>query len=114
MIRKQIMWTPLTPPAGWDYIGDSPSAVLPNGHFIIGRKFDMQMAELDPATMTWTALGHSGKSDWNAEEGWTLMPNGTLLTVDVLNNPNSEHYVRSEQRGFPTGAQSPTCKVRPR
>ena len=42
-------WTPLTPPAGWDYIGDSPCAVLPNGHFIIGRKFDMQMAELDPA-----------------------------------------------------------------
>ena len=97
-------WTPLTPPPGWDYIGDSPSAVLPNGHFIIGRKFDMQMAELDPATMTWTALGSSGKSDWNAEEGWTLMPNGTLLTVDVLNNPNSEHYIRSEQRWVSDGS----------
>src|SRR5512135_3418451 len=58
---------------------------------------DMQMAELDPSTMTWTALSSSGKSDWNAEEGWTLMPNGTLLTVDVLNNPNSEHYVPSQQ-----------------
>ena len=97
-------WTPLTPPAGWDYIGDSPSAVLPNGHFIIGRKFDMQMAELDPSTMTWTALGNSGKSDWNAEEGWTLMPNGTLLTVDVLNNPNSEHYIPSEQRWVSDGS----------
>ncbi len=97
-------WTPLTPPAGWDYIGDSPSAVMPNGRFLIGRKFDMQMAELDPATMTWTALGSSGKSDWNAEEGWTLMPNGTLLTVDVLNNPNSEHYVRSEQRWISDGS----------
>ena len=31
-------WTPLTPPAGWDYIGDSPSAILPNGHFLIGRE----------------------------------------------------------------------------
>ncbi len=90
-------WTPLTPPAGWEYIGDSPCAVLPNGHFIIGRKFDMQMAELDPHTMTWTAMGSSGKSDWNAEEGWTLLPDGTLLTVDVLNNPNSERYIPSQQ-----------------
>jgi len=24
-------WTSLAPPAGWDYIGDSPSVVLPNG-----------------------------------------------------------------------------------
>lgn len=97
-------WTPLTPPSGWDYIGDSPSAVLPNGKFIIGRKFDMQMAELDPHTMTWTALSSSGKSDWNAEEGWTLMPSGVLLTVDVLNNPNSEHYIPSEQRWVSDGS----------
>jgi hypothetical protein len=97
-------WTPLTPPPGWQYIGDSPCAVLPNGHFIIGRKFDMQMAELDPATMTWTSLGSSGKSDWNAEEGWTLLPNGNLLTVDVLNNPNSEHYVPSQQQWVSDGS----------
>jgi hypothetical protein len=97
-------WTNLTPPAGWQYIGDSPSAVLPNGHFIIGRKFDMQMAELDPATMTWTALGSSGKSDWNAEEGWTLMADGTLLTVDVLNNPNSERYIPAQQMWVSDGS----------
>jgi hypothetical protein len=100
----QNTWTPLTPPPGWQYIGDSPSAVLPNGHFIIGRKFDMQMAELDPSTMTWTALGSSGKSDWNAEEGWTLMPDGTLLTVDVLNNPNSERYIPSQQMWVSDGS----------
>jgi hypothetical protein len=97
-------WTPLTPPAGWDYIGDSPCAVLPNGDFIIGRKFDMQMAELDPHTMTWTALGSTGKSDWNAEEGWTLLPDGTLLTVDVLNNPNSERYIPSQQKWVSDGS----------
>jgi hypothetical protein len=96
-------WTPLTPPPGWDYIGDSPCAVLPNGNFIIGRKFDMQMAELDPHTMTWTALGSTGKSDWNAEEGWTLLPDGSLLTVDVLNNPNSERYIPSQQKWVSDG-----------
>ena len=78
--------------------------MLPNGDFIIGRKFDMQMAELNPHTMTWTPLGSSGKADWNAEEGWTLMPDGTLLTVDVLNNPNSERYIPSQQQWVSDGS----------
>ena len=78
--------------------------MLPNGDFIIGRKFDMQMAELDPHTMTWTALGSTGKSDWNAEEGWTLLPDGTLLTVDDLNNPNSERYIPSQQMWVSDGS----------
>jgi hypothetical protein len=64
----------------------------------------MQMAELDPTTMTWTAMGSSGKSDWNAEEGWTLMPDGTILTWDVLNNPNSERYIPSEQMWVSDGS----------
>ena len=97
-------WTNLTPPAGWEYIGDSPSAILPNGHFLIGRKFDMQMAELDPTTMVWTAMGSTGKADWNAEEGWTLMPDGTILTWDVLDNPNSERYIPSEQMWVSDGS----------
>jgi hypothetical protein len=97
-------WTPLTPPSGWQYIGDSPSAVLPNGHFLIGRKFDMQMAELDPTTMTWTAMASTGKADWFAEEGWTLMPDGTILTADVLDNPNSERYLTSEQMWISDGS----------
>ena len=98
-------WTNLTPPPGWQYIGDSPSTILPNGHFLIGRKFDMQMADLDPSTMTWTSLGSpSGKADWFAEEGWTLMPNGTVLTADVLASPNSEHYIPSEQRWLSDGS----------
>jgi hypothetical protein len=90
-------WTPLAAPPGWDYIGDSPSVVLPDGRFVVGRKLDMQVAALDPATLTWTLLGSSGKSDFNAEEGWTLLPDGTVLTSDVLNAPNSEIYNSSTQ-----------------
>ena len=97
-------WTPLTPPAGWDYIGDSPSTMLPNGNFLIGRKLDMQMAELNPHTMVWTAMGSSGKADFNAEEGWTLMPDGTVLTADVLDNPNSERYLPSSQQWISDGS----------
>jgi hypothetical protein len=85
-------WTPLAAPPGWDFIGDSPSVVLPDGRFVVGRKLDMQVAALDPATLTWTLLGNTGKSDFNAEEGWTLLPDGTVFTFDVQNAPNSEIY----------------------
>ncbi len=89
---KANTWTKLTPPTGWTYIGDSPSAVLPNGKFVVGNKLTTEMQELDPKTLTWTSLGSTGKSDFDAEEGWTLLPNGMILTADVKNAPNSEIY----------------------
>src|SRR5258708_7591763 len=61
-------WTSLGPPAGWDYIGDSPSVVLPDGRFVIGRKLDEQMAALAPVSLTWTALPSSNKSDSPADD----------------------------------------------
>ncbi len=89
---KKGRWVPVAPPAGWPYIGDSPGVVLPNGHFLLGEKLEKNDAELDPATLTWTERPHKGKADFNAEEGWTLMPDGSVLTVDVLDHPNSEDY----------------------
>jgi hypothetical protein len=97
-------WTPLPAPPGWDYIGDSPSSVLPNGDFLIGDKIDKRIAELDPATLTWKSRGTTGKADFNAEEGWTLLPNGTLLTYDVKNAPNSEIYDPAAQSWTSAGS----------
>jgi hypothetical protein len=97
-------WTMQPPPSGWGFIGDSPSIVLANGKFVIGQKMTMAMAELDPHTLTWTALASTGKSDWFAEEGWSLLPNGTFVTVDVLNSPNSEHYDRNTQTWIQDGS----------
>ena len=86
-------WTNVNPPTNWGFIGDAPSAVLPNGKFLLGRKFDTRMAELDPTTLKWTAVASTGKTDFDAEEGWTLMPDGTILTADVKNNPHTERYL---------------------
>jgi len=97
-------WTPLPAPPGWDFIGDSPALVLPDGRFVVGRKLDMQVAALDPATLTWTLLGNAGKSDFNAEEGWTLLPDGTILTFDVQNAPNSEIYNPTTQTWSSAGS----------
>jgi hypothetical protein len=101
---KKNTWKMIAPPTGWYDIGDSPSLVLPNGKFLEGRKTNEDMAVLDPATLKWTAVGSTGKSDFNAEEGWTLMPDGTILTYDVKNNPNSEIYNPSSQTWTSAGS----------
>ena len=97
-------WTMVAPPKGWYDIGDSPSLVLPNGLFLLGRKTNKNMATLDPTTLKWTEVKSTGKSDFNAEEGWTLMPDGTVLTYDVKNNPNSEIYTPSAQQWATAGS----------
>jgi hypothetical protein len=90
-------WTPMNPPAGWGNIGDSQSVVLANKKFMISDVFDTREALLDPVTLTWTPTG-TGKFDSNDEEGWTLLPNGKVLTVDCYvgsfdpNGMNSEIY----------------------
>jgi Kelch motif len=97
-------WTRVAPPKGWDDIGDSPSVVLPDGRFLLGRKTNKNMAVLDPATLKWTPMNSTGKADFNAEEGWTLMPDGTILTWDVKKNPNSELYDPSTQTWTTAGS----------
>jgi hypothetical protein len=63
-------------------IGDAASVVLPDGTFMLQDKMSRQAALLDLQTMTWTETGTATKFDLNDEEGWTLLPNGKVLTVD--------------------------------
>jgi hypothetical protein len=87
-------WTMVSPPAFFvdlyppravfapHPIGDSQSVVLADGTFMLADKMSRQAALLDLKTMTWTETGTSTKADLNDEEGWTLLPNGKVLTVD--------------------------------
>ncbi|MBV9727111.1 MAG: hypothetical protein JO299_18260 [Gammaproteobacteria bacterium] len=63
-------------------IGDSASVVLADGTFMLADKMSRQAALLNLKTMTWTETGTGTKADLNDEEGWTLLPNGKVLTVD--------------------------------
>jgi hypothetical protein len=85
-------WTALGHPKGWDWIGDSPSIVLPNGNYLVGDKLHTWLAYLNPKTLTWKKVKSKGKADFNSEEGWTLLANGTILTADVKDTPNTEIY----------------------
>ena len=109
-------WTMIAPPPGQPYIGDVPSSILPDGRFIFGSKFDRKMWSLDPATLSWTAIAATGKSDNFSEEGFTQLPGGVLLTVDMVNTPQSEHFVSATNSWIsdgptPVSLTSPTTVV---
>jgi len=79
-------WTPIAPPQSWTTnpigIGDTATVVLPNGVLMIGNAANKEQALFDARTLTFTLTG-AGKYDNNDEEGWTLLPNGKVLTIDV-------------------------------
>ncbi len=84
-------WKSVPAPSGWTEIGDAQSVVLPNGTYMLGNCCTTQQALLNLSTLTWTITG-TGKADVNSEEGWTLLADGSVLTIDVSDVPNSERY----------------------
>ena len=88
------VWVNVNPPAGWTEIGDTSGVVLPGGHFPLAALTGSQLAELDESTLTWTVYPGTGKQDSNNEEGWTLLPDGSLLTVDTSTRPIPNHAER--------------------
>ena len=80
-------WTSVTAPTGWNSIGDASTVVLSTGTLMLANTTTAQAALLNPFTLTWTPTG-TGKFDINDEEGWTLLPNGKVLTVDAY----VQHY----------------------
>jgi hypothetical protein len=94
-------WKSVAPPKGWTSIGDAASEVLDNGTFMLqhpcnscasGGPFTVDDALLNAKTLTWKVIPATGKVDPNDEEGWTLEPNGKVLTVDVWAPGNTELF----------------------
>ncbi len=95
-------WTCIAPPSGWTEIGDAQSVVLPDGTFMVAHPQDDQVATLNvdtnpptfnppftppgktgDMTSNITCFGVSGAC--NDEEGWLLLPDGNVLTLEVWN-----------------------------
>lgn len=89
-------WTMIPAPAGLDYIGDVATVAVPDGRVLIGDKLFKRMWAFDPTANQWSAVSFSGypANDF-AEMGFTLLPNGAVLTADVRNAPASYHLVPS-------------------
>ncbi len=86
-------WTPVSAPPGWVQpgslltIGDAESTVLADGTFLLASCCDTDPdldALFDATNLTWTSTGApnagGGAQD---EQGYTLLPNGNVLTVDI-------------------------------
>jgi len=99
-------WTNVAPPAGWPLIGDAQCVVLPNGKLMLAQILDGRTAMFDEATLSWTPNVITGKVDRNDEEGWTLLPDGTVLTVDCTAEPNTEKWI-STLPGWVTAGSTP-------
>jgi hypothetical protein len=85
-------WASVAPPPGWTNIGDAASEVLADGTFMLQQSCStcltnpnlvVDQALLNARTMKWTVVPGTGKNEPNDEEGWTLEPNGKVLTLDV-------------------------------
>jgi hypothetical protein len=94
-------WRSVAPPPGWTNIGDAASEVLNNGTFMLQQpcntcltdpELTVDDALLNAKTLTWRVIPATGKTDPNDEEGWTLEPNGKVLTLDVWGLGNTELF----------------------
>lgn len=77
-------WTTVSPPSGWNEIGDADSIILPNGTYMLAEccTSNEALATISGTKVTWKAQSGYGS---NSEEGWTALPGGNVLTVDVWN-----------------------------
>ena len=105
-------WTKLAPPPTWKFIGDSSNAIMPDGKFVVAQKISKKLASLDPSTMTWTELGATGKRGVNSEEGLTLLPDGSLLIVNVTAGPHTQRWFPSDQTWHDAG-KTPVSLIQP-
>lgn len=79
-------WTQVEPPAGWGSIGDAQQVILADGRVMQASCCDYprHLAYFDPKTLTWTPTDIlNSKFDAYDEEGFTLLPDGNILTVDT-------------------------------
>ncbi|MFD7013193.1 kelch repeat-containing protein [Streptomyces sp. NPDC059928] len=94
-------WTTIGNP-GWGHIGDAPACLLANGRWLVGSNSDARTALYDPDRNVWTATGN--KASMSDEETWTLLPDGSVVTVSCSNHPNAERYIPASGSWISAGA----------
>jgi hypothetical protein len=87
--KDSLTYVPV-PEGRW--ISASPACVLPDARLIMGSVNDTRTAIYDPAN-GWS--DGPAKSDASQNETWTLLPDGTVLCVDLQAHPRAEKYVPS-------------------
>jgi hypothetical protein len=109
------IWTAIATPVGWTNIGDASSCVLPDGRLLLGNantnSLPTATAIWNPESGSWSDGGNS--LDLNSEEGWTLLPDGTVLAVQCTNVPNAQKYVIATNQWVSAGNTGATLPGNP-
>jgi hypothetical protein len=85
-------------------VGDSANVILEDGTFMLHDKMSKQAAIWNPKNSylpTWTEVGTSTKQYLNSEEGWTLLPNGKVLTINTYKEYSINHNVGDNSFPYP-------------
>jgi hypothetical protein len=113
-------WSPLLKPSPqFDFIqGDACGCILSDGRVLLGAIFSNRTAIWDPSNNTANAWQEAGKA-FNTlalptkqgvcdEETWSLLPDGTVLTVDISATPVAEKYNPATDTWIPADHTVPT------
>jgi hypothetical protein len=114
------IWSPLPKPSPqFDFIqGDACGCILSDGRVLLGAIFSNRTAIWNPADHTSNAwqeagkafntLGSTTKQGVCDEETWSLLPDGTVLTVDISATPIAEKYNPATDTWIPADQAVPT------
>ena len=99
-------WAPMNKPAAFNFINaDVSGCILNDGRVLLGDINSKRTAIWDPALDTWTesglafgTLASPSKVGVSDEETWTLLPDGSVLTIDISAPSHAEKYVPATDR----------------
>jgi hypothetical protein len=119
-------WTSVSPPSGSGWtntdacgtksanggVGDAASIVLPDGVFMLGACCASPSVEalFNATTLTYSAT--AAPPTYQDEQGYTLLPTGNVLTIDVW-DPNATHLYNQGTGTWTAGAPTPVSLVDP-
>ena len=92
-------WSAMNKPSAYDQInGDVSASILADGRVLCGSLNTNLTATWDPVLDTWTTVGTGFGSTAQTriggcdEETWTLLPDGTVLTVGIASPESAQKY----------------------
>ncbi len=93
-----MTWVVNSPPSGWSTIGDAQSVILADGTYLQSNCCTKQTAYRNGAN-SWTT-GPSVLAVRNDESGYSTLPDGRVMMVDVQNNSTCGSSKSSEYLDF--------------
>ena len=119
-------WTNVNPPSGSGWVntdpccgsanggvGDAQAIVLPNGTFMLGACCANPPLEalFNATTLTYSATG--APPQYQDEQGYTLLQNGKVLTIDVWTDVPATHLYNPAAGTWAAGASTPVSLIDP-